>query len=109
MAALRRLADGEVELRGVPEQPRSSIIKTKDGPALRLALEKCGPGPVEVDVAFDSKTLALASARPIGEHAESAQGRCVAALVTKLTGATDYYEPRVADDSRLHCTFGVEG
>ena len=35
--------------------------------------------------------------------------RCVVALVTKLTKPTHHYEPRVADDSRLHCTFGVEG
>jgi hypothetical protein len=63
---------------------------------------------VTIDVTFDPKTFALASATPTGDHADDAQGRCVAALVTKRTKPTHAYEPRVPADSQLHCTFGVE-
>jgi hypothetical protein len=107
-ADLTIAADGTVETSGVDEQPRSSIISKSDGPALAEALAQCGPGPVDIDAVFDPKTRALASATPMGEHADDAQGRCVAALVAKLTKPTHPYQPRVADDSRLHCTFGVE-
>lgn len=107
-ADLRISADGEVETSGVEEQPRSSILGTKDRDALRMALGECGTGPVTIDVTFDPKTSAIASAKPTGEHAGDAQGRCVGAVVMKRTKATHAYEPRVAADSQLHCTFGVE-
>lgn len=100
--------NGTSDFDSVEQQPaRVLYFVDKDKPAALAAIETCGPGPIDVEVGFDPKTGAIASARPLGDDADTRRGRCVAAVLMRTVGPARTFEPEDADDGLLRCSFGV--